>query len=159
MRGDFCVLSSSWTASASHWVRPCFSSAISCDTNGWQGLHPVSKLPLCIVSNSSAPGKSSLHKLHKNLYQTRKMVKSCAAIGCKKRHGSGESFHRFPSSKFRQKQWLASMKLLNPPVLKYAYVCSDHFTDEDFVRNHTLQSGLLQSTVNKVLKRVWVLVK
>ena len=52
-----------------------------------------------------------------------------------------------------KKQWLASMKLLNPPVLKYAYVCSDHFTDEDYVRNHTLQSGLLQSTVNKVLKR------
>ena len=45
------------------------------------------------------------------------------------------------------------MKLLNPSVLKYAYVCSDHFTDEDYVRNHTLQSGLLQSTVNKVLKR------
>ena len=85
------------------------------------------------------------------------MVKSCAAIGCKKRHGSGESFHRFPSSKFRQKQWLASMKLLNPPVLKNAYVCSDHFTDEDYVRNHTLQSGLLQSTVNKVLKRDAVL--
>ena len=42
------------------------------------------------------------------------MVKSCAAIGCKKRHGSGESFNRFPSSKFRQKQWLASMKLLKP---------------------------------------------
>ena len=81
------------------------------------------------------------------------MVKSCAAIGCKKRHSSGESFHRFPSKKFRQKQWLASMKLLNPPVLKYAYVCSDHFTDKDYVRNHTLQSGFLQSTVNKVLKR------
>ena len=46
-----------------------------------------------------------------------------------------------------------NMKLLNPPVLKYAYVCSDHFTDEDYARNHTLQSGLLQSTVNKVLKR------
>ena len=107
-------------------MRPCFSSAISCDTIGWQGSHPVSKLPLGSVSNSSAPDK---------------------------RHGSGESFHRFPSSKFRQKQWLASMKLLNPPVLKYAYVCSDHFTDEDYVRNHTLQSGLLQSTVNKVLKR------
>ena len=45
------------------------------------------------------------------------------------------------------------MKLLNQSVLKYAYVCSDHFTDEDYVRNHTLQSGLLQSTVNKVLKR------
>ena len=45
------------------------------------------------------------------------------------------------------------MKLLNPPVLKNAYVCSHHFTDEDYVRNHTLQSGLLQSTVNKVLKR------
>ena len=49
------------------------------------------------------------------------------------------------------------MKLLNPPVLKNAYVCSDHFTDEDYVRNHTLQSGLLQSTVNKVLKRDAVL--
>ena len=81
------------------------------------------------------------------------MVKSCAAIGCKKRHDSGESVHRFPSSKFRQKQWLASMKLINPPVLKYAYVYSDHFTDEDYARNQTLQSGLLQSTVNKVLKR------
>ena len=89
----------------------------------------------------------------KTYISNKKMVKSCAAIGCKKRHGSGESFHRFPSNKFRQKQWLASMKLLNPPVLKYAYVCSDHFTDEDYVRNHTLQSGLLQSTVNKVLKR------
>ena len=50
------------------------------------------------------------------------MVKSCAAIGCKKRHGSGESFHRFPDSKFRQNQWLASMELLNPPVLKRAVV-------------------------------------
>ena len=89
----------------------------------------------------------------KTYITNKKMVKSCAAIGCKKRHGSGESFHRFPSSKFRQKQWLASMQLLNPPVLKYAYVCSDHFTDEDYVRNHTLQSWLLQSTVNKVLKR------
>ena len=87
----------------------------------------------------------------KTYISNKKMVKSCAAIGCKKRHGSGECFHRFPSSKFRQKQWLASMKLLNPPVLKYAYVCSDHFTDEDYVRNHTLQSGLLQSTVNNVL--------
>ena len=38
----------------------------------------------------------------------KKMVKSCAAIGCKKRHGGGESFHRFPSSKYRQKQWLAT---------------------------------------------------
>ena len=84
----------------------------------------------------------------KTYISNKKMVKSCAAIGCKKRHSSGESFHRFPSSKFRQNQWLASMKLLNPPVLKYAYVCSDHFTDEDYVRNHTLQSGLLQSTVN-----------
>ena len=93
----------------------------------------------------------------KTYISNKKMVKSCAAIGCKKRHGSGESFHRFPSSKFRQKQWLASMKLLNPPVLKYAYVCSDHFTDEDYVRNHTLQSGLLQSTVNKVLKREYFL--
>ena len=68
VRGDFCVLSSSWTASASHWVLPCFSSAISCDTIGWQGSHPVSKLPLGSVSNSSAPDKSSLHKLHKNVY-------------------------------------------------------------------------------------------
>ena len=40
-----------------------------------------------------------------------------------------------------------------PTCPDYAYVCSDHFTDEDYVRNHTLQSELLQSTVNKVLKR------
>ena len=43
-------------------------------------------------------------------------------LAVKKRHSSGESFHRFPSSKIRQKQWLASMKLLNPPVLKHAVV-------------------------------------
>ena len=42
----------------------------------------------------------------------KKMVKSCAAIGCKKRHGSGESFHRFPSSKFRQ-TWFTFIQLLN----------------------------------------------
>ena len=35
----------------------------------------------CII-NSSAPHKSSLHKLHKKY--NKKMVKSCAAIGCKK---------------------------------------------------------------------------
>ena len=39
-----------------------------------------------------------------------------------------------------------SLKLVNPPVLKYAVLCSDHFPqfpDGYFVRNHKLQSGLL----------------
>ena len=55
------------------------------------------------------------------------MVKSCAAIGCTKRQGSRVSFHIFPVSKVRQKQWLASLKLINQPVLKHAVLCSDYF--------------------------------
>ena len=57
-----------------------------------------------------------------------------------KRQGGRVIFHIFPVGKFRQKQWLA-----NPPVLKYRYavLCSDHFPDAHYVRNHKLQSGLL----------------
>ena len=71
------------------------------------------------------------------------MVKSRAAIGCTKRQGGRVIFHIFPVGKFRQKQWLASLKLVNPPVLKYAVLCSDHFPDAYYVRNHKPQSGLL----------------
>ena len=48
------------------------------------------------------------------------MLKSCASFGCKERQVSRVSFHIFPVGKVRQKQWLASLKLLNPPVLKHA---------------------------------------
>ena len=55
------------------------------------------------------------------------MVKSWAAIGCTKRQGGRVIFHIFPVGKFRQKQWLASLKLVNPPVLKLLQVCSSMF--------------------------------
>ena len=56
----------------------------------------------------------------------KKMVKSCAAIGFKKDTVVEKAFIDFLVVNLDKKQWLASMKLLNPPVLKYAYVCSDH---------------------------------
>ena len=52
-------------------------------------------------------------------------------------------FHIFPVGKVRQKEWLASLKLVNPPVLKYAVLCSDHFPGAYYVSNHKLQLGLL----------------
>ena len=48
------------------------------------------------------------------------MLKSCASIGCTKRQDSRVNFHIFPVGKVRQKQWLASLKLVNPTVLKHA---------------------------------------
>ena len=49
------------------------------------------------------------------LVSNRKMLKSCASIGCTKRQVGRVSFHIFPFGKVRQKQWLASLKLVNPP--------------------------------------------
>ena len=37
--------------------------------------------------------------------------------------------------------------------MKHAVVCSDHLNDADYIRNHKLQSGLLNLKVNKVMKR------
>ena len=45
------------------------------------------------------------------LVSNRKLLKSCASIGCTKRQVSRVSFHIFPVGKVRQKQWLASLKL------------------------------------------------
>ena len=45
----------------------------------------------------------------------RKMLKSCASIGCTKRQVSRVSFHIFPGGKVRQKQWRASLKQVYVP--------------------------------------------
>ena len=119
MRGDFCRFLQTLAATGcghvflvlsavTHWV----AEITSC---------PLATSGQCII-NSSAPYKSSLHKLDKEVYQTRKWKNHVQQSAVKQRHGSGESFNRFPSSKVRRKQWLASMKLLNPPVLKHAVV-------------------------------------
>ena len=43
-------------------------------------------------------------------------------------------YHRLPVSNPAQlKQWLQVMKRKECPDLKYARVCSEHFTDEDYV--------------------------
>ena len=71
------------------------------------------------------------------------MVNSCVAFGCTNRVGSGVSFHKIPTDKERQKLWLIALKLEKPPNLKHAWVCSNHFLDEDYMSSYRLQSELL----------------
>ena len=54
------------------------------------------------------------------------MLKSSASIGCTKRQISIVSCHIFPVGEVRQKQWLASLKRVNPPA------CPEHYALEDY---------------------------
>lgn len=59
----------------------------------------------------------------------------CMAPGCANVYYSkpGVSYHRLPSKGSRVTEWLQAMKRKDWPNIQYARVCSDHFTDEDYM--------------------------
>ena len=112
MRGEFCVLSSSCPAPGKPLLAAMFSNCYQVWLIEWQ---PLPAPALWAVNHRLQCSSKFALKLVSN----RKMLKSCTSIGCTKRQASRVSFHIFPVGKVRQKQWLASLKLVNPPVLKH----------------------------------------
>lgn len=82
----------------------------------------------------------------------------CVVIGCRnnlkatRRAGKGVSYHIFPKNPQRRNAWI---KILNRPFKLNAdssYVCSEHFTPDDFECN-SLKEELLNIKVKKQLKK------
>ncbi|KAL5237573.1 hypothetical protein ACI65C_004983 [Semiaphis heraclei] len=63
------------------------------------------------------------------------MVISCSSYGCTNRQekGCGIQFHRFPLKRpFGLSKWIHEMKRKNFKPSEYSYLCSEHFTNEDY---------------------------
>ena len=93
------------------------------------------------------------------LVSNRKMLKSCASTGCTKRQVSRVSIHIFPVGKVRQKQWLASLKLVNPPVLKHAvpvlHLRTFHFSSRSAARYEQWRLDVYGPPVSEMIK-YWI---
>ncbi|XP_067011057.2 THAP domain-containing protein 1 [Anabrus simplex] len=78
----------------------------------------------------------------------------CAVATCghhnRKTKGMNIVYHIFPKDPTVRKRWIDACKRSDNINLKYATVCSAHFTDEDYVRD--LKSELLGLQPSKVLK-------
>ena len=82
----------------------------------------------------------------------------CMAPGCtnNRKNNTQVHYHRLPlSNKPLLKQWMAKMKLANPPKLSFARLCGQHFTPDDYQtkghfddcgRYHQLQTANLKPT-------------
>ncbi|CAL8074647.1 unnamed protein product [Orchesella dallaii] len=78
----------------------------------------------------------------------------CAVAECKntKKQGDNLSFHRFPlNDKERSKSWATKCKRADKINVSNARICSDHFTDADYMRD--FQNELLGLPVRKILSQ------
>ena len=82
----------------------------------------------------------------------------CCVGDCNKRHKRDTSdtrhfirWYRFPKNKKRCDQW--TKRILRQPKdvnTESMYVCSEHFTDDDFKCSQFLQSRLLPDSIIKI---------
>ncbi|XP_068211279.1 nucleolar and coiled-body phosphoprotein 1-like isoform X2 [Palaemon carinicauda] len=86
------------------------------------------------------------------------MPSNCAIHGCNNRYeiciGTGIRFFRFPRDEAVRRDWVSKCKRSEEINTKYAAVCSEHFTEKDFVDD--LKSRLLMvkpPTNKRLLKR------
>ena len=115
MRGEFCVLLSACPAPASSHVLQLLSAVTQ-----WVAV-PLPAPTLWAVNHRLQCSSQEISsKFALKLVSNRKLLKSCASIGCTKRQVSRVSFHIFPVGKVRQKQWLASLKLFWSMHLLYS---------------------------------------
>ena len=81
-----------------------------------------------------------------------KMVNTCSVAVCPSPQVKGVSYHRFPQDPNTRHQWMVACwrtdKVINP---RTAFVCSNHFREEDFERD--LQNELLGLPLKKKLKK------
>ena len=57
------------------------------------------------------------------------------------------TYHRLPRDELQRKRWLQVMKLVKPPTVESARVCSEHFVDADYRRQVTRDAGGHEQTV------------
>ena len=63
----------------------------------------------------------------------------CLAVGCSNTYKNSKvrvAFHKLPEDKYRKKQWLAKIKREGKlPKPENCFVCSDHFSLDDYKRD------------------------
>ena len=85
------------------------------------------------MSGDAPPGKAP--EAHGKTTKPKTGV-HCMAPGCVNWYYKckDKKFHRLPKQESRRKHWLQILKLACPPAAGSARVCSDHFTDDDYVK-------------------------
>lgn len=65
------------------------------------------------------------------------MVNKCSAVGCRngyeKNTDKSLSFHSFPKDEFTKSAWLRRLRRENFEPTVYSRLCSEHFTEHDFI--------------------------
>ena len=61
------------------------------------------------------------------------MVKKCVACNNREHRSNNISFHRFPSGRVQQHQWLKRLNLLELKDVSNKRVCADHFELSSFI--------------------------
>ena len=90
-------------------------------------------------------GKSELHSACKIFHFCAKMPRSCAAYNCSNAANKPDciqrkvSFHLFPSDIEIRRKWIAAVKRKHFEPGKFAYLCSDHFSTDDYIPNLSLK--------------------
>ncbi|XP_041794621.1 THAP domain-containing protein 1-like [Chelmon rostratus] len=81
------------------------------------------------------------------------MVRTCAYPGCtnKDESGSPQTFHRFPLTNVALRRlWLLSLglnvELTQLPKMRKLRVCSDHFSEDDYLPEGQTKRRILKST-------------
>ncbi|KAG8333478.1 hypothetical protein J6590_000626 [Homalodisca vitripennis] len=81
----------------------------------------------------------------------------CVVAGCRNKRAETRNstedrvvYHRFPTDEGMYKQWIQRCRRSDKINYRYASVCSDHFTDEDYKRD--LKAELLKITPKRLLK-------
>ena len=79
------------------------------------------------------------------------MTKSCAVATCKIRYGcegkrerkNGVSFFRFPREKKMYDIWAVKSKIGHNFKAQKAFICSEHFTTDDYDQGYLLKKKLM----------------
>lgn len=83
-----------------------------------------------------------------NLDQQKRSGIHCVAPGCTnfyyKTRDKGVHYHRLPTDRARQKQWLHVLKRKYMPDTRFARICSEHFLSKDYVHKYEYSNGQFQ---------------
>ena len=78
--------------------------------------------------------------------------KRCVVMFCNKANADNASLHQFPSNEVIRKKWIAFVLQKRDPkgwTQGTGYICSDHFTEEDYNGYGAKQAGFMTKLVLK----------
>ncbi|XP_035227907.1 THAP domain-containing protein 2-like [Stegodyphus dumicola] len=77
------------------------------------------------------------------------MVNSCVAFGCTNRRiaGSGITFHRIPKDPMLREAWIQAIRRKDWNPSANAFLCSEHFKEEDFNKRYASHLVTLKKRV------------